>query len=58
MADAQIEKIIDDAWEGRAGISSATQGAVREAVETALERLDSGKAHERMDRMVAASQGR
>jgi 2,3,4,5-tetrahydropyridine-2,6-dicarboxylate N-succinyltransferase len=44
MADAQLEKTIDDAWEARAGISTATTGPVREAVETALELLDSGKA--------------
>ena len=44
MADAQLEKTIDDAWEARAEISTATTGPVREAVETALELLDSGKA--------------
>jgi 2,3,4,5-tetrahydropyridine-2-carboxylate N-succinyltransferase len=44
MADAQLEKTIDDAWEARAKISTATTGPVREAVETALELLDSGKA--------------
>src|ERR1043165_5836253 len=44
MADAQLQKTIEDAWEARAGISTTTTGAVREAVETALELLDSGKA--------------
>ena len=44
MADAQLQKTIEDAWEARAGISTTTSGAVREAVETALELLDSGKA--------------
>ena len=44
MADAQLEKIIDDAWEARSTISSATTGAVRDAVNSALELLDSGKA--------------
>jgi 2,3,4,5-tetrahydropyridine-2,6-dicarboxylate N-succinyltransferase len=44
MADAQLEKTIDDAWEARAGISTGTAGPVREAVETALELLDTGKA--------------
>jgi 2,3,4,5-tetrahydropyridine-2-carboxylate N-succinyltransferase len=44
MADAQLEQTINDAWEARAEISTATQGAVREAVEAALELLDSGKA--------------
>ena len=44
MADAQLEQTINDAWEARADISSTTQGAVREAVDTALELLDSGEA--------------
>ena len=44
MADAQLEQTINDAWEARAEVSTATQGAVREAVEAALEMLDSGKA--------------
>jgi 2,3,4,5-tetrahydropyridine-2-carboxylate N-succinyltransferase len=44
MADAQLEKTINDAWEARTEISVATQGAVRDAVNTALELLDSGKA--------------
>ena len=44
MADADLAKTIDDAFEARAEINSATKGAVREAVETALELLDSGKA--------------
>jgi 2,3,4,5-tetrahydropyridine-2-carboxylate N-succinyltransferase len=44
MADAQLQKTIEDAWEARAEISTATQGPVRDAVNTALELLDSGKA--------------
>jgi 2,3,4,5-tetrahydropyridine-2-carboxylate N-succinyltransferase len=44
MADAALEKTINDAWEARAEISTQTQGAVREAVEAALELLDSGRA--------------
>jgi 2,3,4,5-tetrahydropyridine-2-carboxylate N-succinyltransferase len=44
MADAQLQEIIEDAWEARAEVSTGTTGAVREAVETALELLDSGKA--------------
>ena len=44
MADATLEKTIEEAWEARASISTATTGAVRMAVEAALELLDSGKA--------------
>ena len=44
MADATLEKTINDAWEARSEISTATKGAVRDAVTTALELLDSGKA--------------
>jgi 2,3,4,5-tetrahydropyridine-2-carboxylate N-succinyltransferase len=44
MADAQLEKTIDEAWEARADISITTQGPVREAVREALDLLDSGKA--------------
>jgi len=44
MADAALEKTINDAWEARAEISPATKGAVRDAVNTALELLDSGQA--------------
>ena len=44
MADATLEKTINDAWEARAEVSTATKGAVREAVASALELLDSGKA--------------
>ena len=44
MPDAALEKTINDAWEARAEISTATTGAVRDAVEAALELLDSGKA--------------
>ena len=38
------QKTIDDAWEKRAEISTATKGPVRDAVVAALELLDSGKA--------------
>jgi 2,3,4,5-tetrahydropyridine-2,6-dicarboxylate N-succinyltransferase len=44
MANAQLQKTIDDAWEARADISTATTGPVREAVGTALALLDSGEA--------------
>ena len=43
MADAALEKTITDAWEARADINLTTKGAVREAVDAALELLDSGK---------------
>jgi 2,3,4,5-tetrahydropyridine-2-carboxylate N-succinyltransferase len=42
--DAHLATIIDDAWEKRADISPSTQGEVRDAVEGAIELLDSGKA--------------
>jgi len=43
MSDiAGIERIIDEAWEGRDALSSATRGPVREAVEAALDALDTG----------------
>src|SRR5690349_23441028 len=43
MAAAALEKTINDAWEARTEINLTTQGAVRDAVTTALELLDSGK---------------
>ena len=39
-----LEAVITDAYENRAGLSSATKGPVRDAVETALELLDKGEA--------------
>src|SRR5712691_4473619 len=44
MSHAELAKIIDDAFEARDGISPATKGAVREAVEAALELLERGQA--------------
>ena len=44
MSHAELAKTIDDAFEKRDGISPATKGAVRDAVETALDLLDRGKA--------------
>lgn len=38
----QLAKIIDAAWDARDGISSGTQGKVRDAVQTALAGLDDG----------------
>ncbi len=44
MDNAELEQIIDDAWEARDTIGAETGGDVREAVEAALDLLDSGKA--------------
>jgi 2,3,4,5-tetrahydropyridine-2-carboxylate N-succinyltransferase len=44
MAHEDLSKIIDTAFEDRVNVGFATVGAVREAVEAALELLDSGKA--------------
>ncbi len=44
MSHAELEKIIEAAFEDRAYVNSSTQGAVRDAVEQALGLLDSGKA--------------
>jgi 2,3,4,5-tetrahydropyridine-2,6-dicarboxylate N-succinyltransferase len=44
MPAADLVSTIDAAWEDRAGVSPATHGPVREAVEEALRRLDSGEA--------------
>jgi len=41
---AELQRIIDAAWEGRDGVGPGTQGEIREAVETAIGLLDSGKA--------------
>jgi 2,3,4,5-tetrahydropyridine-2-carboxylate N-succinyltransferase len=44
MSHAALAKTIDEAFEQRDGIGPASKGAVREAVEAALDLLDSGKA--------------
>ncbi len=44
MKAAELETVIDAAFEDRASISTKTKGEVREAVEHALELLDDGKA--------------
>ena len=44
MSHADLAATIDAAWEDRASVSSATSGAVRVAVDTALSLLDTGKA--------------
>jgi 2,3,4,5-tetrahydropyridine-2-carboxylate N-succinyltransferase len=43
MTDSELQSAIDSAWDARDTISPATGGAVRKAVEAALEALDSGK---------------
>ena len=43
MTDAQLETVIDAAWEARDTVTAATRGEIREAVETALEALDDGR---------------
>ena len=40
---ADLAKTIDAAWDARDTLHTATKGAIRDAVETALEGLDSGK---------------
>jgi len=44
MTDAKLQTLIEQAWENRAAINPQTTGDVRDAVERALEALDSGKA--------------
>ncbi len=41
---SHLESVVEAAWEGRADVSPATRGEVRDAVETALALLDSGQA--------------
>jgi 2,3,4,5-tetrahydropyridine-2-carboxylate N-succinyltransferase len=44
MSHAGLEKIIDDAFEKRDGVSPATKGEIRDSVEAALQLLDRGEA--------------
>ncbi len=44
MSNADLRDTIEAAWEARDTINTQTKGAVRDAVATALELLDSGKA--------------
>ncbi len=44
MSNADLQKTIEDAWEARDTVNTQTKGAVRDAVTTALDMLDSGKA--------------
>ena len=44
MSHADLQQTIEAAFEARDTVSPATKGAVRDAVETALDLLDKGKA--------------
>ena len=44
MSNADLQKTIEAAWEARDTINTKTKGAVRDAVKSALDMLDSGKA--------------
>lgn len=43
MANQDLEKTIDAAWDNRDSVNPATKGEVRDAVESTLDLLDSGK---------------
>src|SRR3954454_6911575 len=43
MSDADLAKTIDNAFEGRNEVTTSTKGAVRDAVDAALELLDNGQ---------------
>src|ERR1700726_1568957 len=43
MPSSDLARTIDAAWEARDGISTATKGEVRDAVEAALDGMDSGE---------------
>ncbi len=43
MNASQLETVIDQAWEDRDSVTPATTGEIRDAVEAALEALDSGQ---------------
>ena len=47
----ELQTIIDQAWDDRDGVSTETTGEIRDAVETAIDLLDSGKGR------VASKQG-
>jgi 2,3,4,5-tetrahydropyridine-2,6-dicarboxylate N-succinyltransferase len=44
MASPDLKSTIEAAWEDRAAVTTQTRGVVREAVDTALDLLDSGQA--------------
>ena len=55
MTDAKLQTVIEQAWENRAAINPQTSGDVRDAVERALEILDSGRA--RVAEKIAGATG-
>ena len=55
MTDARLQTLIDEAFEDRAKITPQTTGDVRDAVEAALDLLDSGKA--RVAEKIAGATG-
>ncbi|RBP15907.1 2,3,4,5-tetrahydropyridine-2,6-dicarboxylate N-succinyltransferase [Roseiarcus fermentans] len=55
MTDVRLQTVIEQAWESRAAINPQTTGDVREAVEIALDQLDSGKA--RVAEKIAGASG-
>jgi 2,3,4,5-tetrahydropyridine-2-carboxylate N-succinyltransferase len=55
MAAHSLQKPIEDLWEQRDGLTSATRGEARDAVEAALEALDNGtvRVAEKTERRMA-----
>jgi 2,3,4,5-tetrahydropyridine-2-carboxylate N-succinyltransferase len=43
MSTAELANTIEEAWNNREEISSSTKGPIRDAVEAALDALDSGQ---------------
>ena len=44
MSQADLQKVVDAAWEDRDSITPDTKGEVRDAIESALGLMDSGQA--------------
>lgn len=43
MSDAQLETVIEKAWDDRDGVNTLTKGEIRDAVEAALDSMDVGE---------------
>jgi 2,3,4,5-tetrahydropyridine-2-carboxylate N-succinyltransferase len=43
MSQSDLQKAVDAAWEDRDSITPGTKGEVRDAIESALDQLDSGQ---------------
>ncbi len=56
MSNADLQKTIEAAWEARDTINTQTKGAVRDAVKSALDMLDSGKARV-AEKVVGSAKG-